>query len=111
MCNVREVSANKKFILFLSGIIIFFAVTGSVVFGRVFISAASSRDAYKYYTSFQIQEGDTLWDIAASHYTAEYESITDYIEEVCRINRLESADEIHSGKYLTLPYYSAEYLE
>ena len=33
-----------------------------------------------------------------------------YMEEICAINHILPGD-IHSGQYLTIPYYSAEHLK
>lgn len=62
---------------------------------------------YKYYTSVQIQSGDTLWSIA-SKYCVECDiSVENYVKELCSINNLTSSD-ITSGQYLTIFYYSNE---
>lgn len=73
-------------------------------------SCASDAPVYKYYTSIQIQKGDTLWKIAGQYRTEECGSMEDYIEEICALNHI-SRDSIHSGQYLTIPYYSIQYLE
>lgn len=111
MKSRRETGRNEKFMLFIVGLSIFFILICSIIFGSVRTVAASADTPYKYYTSIQIQEGDTLWHIAHTYCTDEYASISDYIEEVCSINHISSDDEIHSGQYVTVPYYSREYLE
>lgn len=42
--------------------------------------------------------------------TDEYTDITEYINEICTINHIDESD-IHYGDYLTIPYYSSDYLE
>lgn len=42
--------------------------------------------------------------------TDDYKDTSAYIEEVCMINHI-FPDDIHEGEYLTVPYYSAEYLK
>lgn len=83
-----------------------------VTFGS-FISVAKNNpedtSIYKYYTSIQIQSGDTLWDLANHYISSEYNSINDYINEVKILNSLET-DNIHEGQYLTVPYYSCKAL-
>ncbi len=59
----------------------------------------------KRYTSLQVEEGDSLWSIAGEHLSEEYRSMDQYILEVKRINHI-SGDEIHSGAYLVIPYYT-----
>lgn len=54
--------------------------------------------------SIMIQEGDTLWDIAASNYSEEYSSISAYVEKIKECNNITS-DIIHTGMYLIIPYY------
>jgi LysM repeat protein len=80
----------------------------AVTYGS-FISSAKSmnehKSVYKYYTSIQIQAGDTLWGLADDYISEEYHSMNDYISEVKQLNSLET-DDIHAGEYLTIPYYS-----
>lgn len=111
MRSKREAAGNQGFILFVIALSAFFILVCSIVFGTIRTSAASAEVPYKYYTSIQIQAGDTLWDIADTYCSPEYDTVSDYIEEVCSINRLSSSDEIHSGQYITVPYYSHEYLK
>ena len=70
--------------------------------------AEDSTALYKYYTSYEIQAGDTLWSIAEQHRDATAQSVRDYIDEVCAINQI-AGDDIRSGSTICIPYYSAEY--
>lgn len=82
----------------------------SIVFFSVVVSAKSSnpeKPLYKYYTSVQINKGDTLWDIA-KEYCPDSLNMNSYMKELKSINRLNN-DEIHAGNYLTVVYYSDEY--
>ena len=44
-------------------------VIGSVLLGTIRTQAAPAEPSYKYYTSIQIQKGDTLWNIADEYIT------------------------------------------
>jgi len=55
-------------------------------------------------TSVQIEEGDSLWSIAKEHYTEEFDSITNYIAEIKRMNGL-SSDTVYAGSYVLVPQY------
>ena len=84
-------------------------ITLSILFSNRLVSAhdnihENQSNKPKYYKSIQIQSGDTLWRIAEQHMSREYDSITDYIIEVKRINNLAS-DDIQANQYLTIPYY------
>lgn len=68
---------------------------------------ASDDTNYKYYTSVEVKNGDTLWDIASEHITEEYKSLQEYVIEVKALNGLQS-DSIKSGQSLVIPYYSEE---
>jgi cell division protein YceG involved in septum cleavage len=67
-------------------------------------NASQEYETYKYYTSIQIQEGDTLWSIADTYHSNMALSRTDYIQEIIELNHID-ADNIHAGNYLIIPYY------
>lgn len=61
----------------------------------------------KYYTSIEIQSGDSLWMIAERYKTNSGKSTEELVEELKRMNAL-GGDIIHAGHYLTVPYYVEE---
>ena len=86
-------------------------VTLGILFGTSINTFASSKtdtsSYHKYYTSIQIEAGDTLWDIA-DRYTKHLNiSKPEYIDEICQINGI-SEDKIITGEYIVVPYYSNE---
>ena len=62
---------------------------------------------YKYFTSVQVKEGDTLYSLA-EEYGDYFESDKAFINEVKYANHLID-DTIYTGSYLVVPYYSEEY--
>ena len=56
---------------------------------------------YKYYTSIQVESGDTLWEIAEEYRTEEYEDMKE--------NNHLTSSHITDGMYLCIPYYTTEY--
>ena len=75
-------------------------------------SFANDRDAdkpvYKYYTSYTVQEGESLSGIADRFISDEYASMDKYLAEVVSINHLISSARIDAGQTLILPYFSSE---
>lgn len=63
---------------------------------------------YKYYTSYEIQSGDTLWTIADTYTRGSGVDRKKYMKEIRELNHLDSDDAITSGKYLTVAYYSTD---
>ena len=110
MRNSRK--AQKEAVIQKRIVIVFCFIVAVAIFSSIFLGstkaqAASASAPNKYYTSIRIESGDTLWDIANEYVTDEYKDKTDYIKEVCSINHI-SADEIHSGQYIVVPYYAAD---
>lgn len=58
----------------------------------------------KYYKSIVVESGDSLYSIANKYYSADYDSIENFIYEIKKVNGLRS-DYICQGRYLTIPYY------
>lgn len=74
---------------------------------NAFASSNDSAEYHKYYTSIQVENGDTLWSIADQYMTGCDMDKQSYIDEVCQLNHL-SDDQIHSGDYLIVAYYSTD---
>jgi hypothetical protein len=69
-------------------------------------SVSASTYNVKYYTCIDIQDNDTLWNIADEYMTEEYKDRNSYINEVKFINDL-TDDKLYSGATLIIPYYAA----
>ena len=84
-------------------------IVGSTFFASSRSNAASNEPMqYKYYTSIQVQPGDTLWSIAGKYALDSEVARQEYVDEVIRMNHLHG-ETIHAGDYLTIAYYSEEF--
>lgn len=70
------------------------------------VSADSNVNYYKYYQTYTVQNGDTLWKIAGKF--AHDESRNEYIKEVAELNDM-SGSYVVAGQKLIVPYYSTEF--
>ncbi len=108
----RRRQLRHQFLMLFATILLVFSFS---VFGfSTKAKAQSASDAadisYKYYKSVIVNSGDTIWDYAELYAAKDYyESYDSYIREVVQINSL-SNDDIQSGQYLILPYYSNEFI-
>lgn len=104
--NIRRRGKRKMvyFGIILAGIVLF------MVFGTTTTANAGTQTSirYKYYKSIEIQDGSSLWDIAQTYMTEEYDSAEEYIKEVKKINHMRD-DLLYGGSYICVPYYSSEY--
>ncbi len=63
------------------------------------------KERKKYYTCITIETGDSLYKIAETYMSDEYESIDQYISEIKQINGM-ICNDLEQGEYLTIPYYN-----
>ncbi len=100
-------SYNVKKRLFTVIIILALVFIMVFVFGGTKVSADTNLrvNERKYFTSYVVQSGDTLWDIAGNYMTKEYRDRNEYIKEVALSNQMESYD-IRPGQLILLPYYA-----
>lgn len=102
--NLGRIEPDEQLIItFLLAV----AVFSSIKLTKVDAMNGKEYAKYKYYTSYQVQPGDTLTSIAQEHIKDSNVSTSDYIDEVMKNNKL-SDDEITSGKKLIIAYYSYE---
>ena len=109
--NIKKARvAQLKKRLLISGLIITVMLFAILTLDN-FVNVSATNDKenlYKYYTSYEIQPGDTLTSIAQKYTVNSDVSVSEYIDELKKDNRL-ATDKITSGKYLVVSYYSNEY--
>lgn len=104
--GIRRGKEHVKGIFLVFFVIIFLVF---LLFQTSNITNAGTQNSirHKYYTSVEIEQGSSLWEIAEEYITEEYDSVEEYIKEVKQINHL-TEDLIYEGAYLCVPYYSSE---
>lgn len=102
MRRSRRVSKKRfnKYVLVCAFIAIFAVILAAT---GMFVQANEKSNIT--YTSIEIMEDDTLWDIAKTYCDTEEESIQEYIDNVKEINNI-SSDKIISGNYLIIYEYN-----
>lgn len=102
---VRRSSCIRVFLTLLAlTITVVFFIAGSIRTKAVSPEAAASENGQIRYMSYEVQPGDTLWDLAAEFNDFSLQDSSSYIDEVRAINHI-LGDDIHAGCYLVLPYY------
>jgi len=100
--RIRSIISLSALII---GILIVFSVSGLVTNAR----STSDKQEYKYFMNYELERGDSLWSIASMHYDDHYDSVEDYIEEICIINSISYDTELLTGTSLIIPYYSFDF--
>lgn len=70
--------------------------------------SGTEKKGHTYYTSIEVQHGDTLSAIADTYRQNSGMTEQEYIDEVCRLNHISDSDSIHEGGNLVIPYYICE---
>ena len=105
--RARKVMIQKR-VIAIAGILIvsLLILLGSSI--RTFASSRDNKPLHKYYTSIQIEKGDSLWTLSDKYIVDGVYSKDDFIKETSELNHLTNQDELHAGDYLTIAYYSTE---
>ena len=99
---------TQKRVIVLVCVLVILAV---ILIGNSIITFAGSRaeqPVHKYYTSVQLQKGDSLWSLADQYAASDRTSRAQFIDEVCELNGISEDNTLHSGEYLVVSYYSPE---
>ncbi|MCI9006733.1 MAG: LysM peptidoglycan-binding domain-containing protein [Lachnospiraceae bacterium] len=99
---------RRRILVFFVTLVVMFGI--GVGFGTLLAKAEEpeTETEYKYYTSIEIQKGDTLWEIAKEYInTDHYKDLMAYMNEVMKINHM-TTDRLTAGKKIIIPYYSSE---
>ena len=91
-------------------VLLLVTLLGSRAFGSSLaqnsVAALDAAAIERYYTSIQIQQGDSLWSIAGKYKENSGLTVEQYVKELKNINGLKE-DTIHSGHYLTVMYFTS----
>lgn len=87
----------------VAGVMILAAILTNVLAKNV--DAGNQAAAIEHVRSIQVEEGQTLWDIADAQMGAGFSDKKEFIAEVEEINHIDG-NMIHAGSYLLVPYYA-----
>jgi len=95
----REAAQKRVAVLFCS--IVAVVMICSVMFGAIRTQAAPAETTVKYYTSIQVESGDTLWDLARD-FGPDDQDVRRVIKHICKINNV-SPETLQPGQVLLIP--------
>ncbi len=84
--------------------LIFFLTRSMITAKAVSPEEVSAGVQQKYYMSYEVQDGDTLWDLAGEYNDFSVQDSSSYIEEVRSMNHI-TGESIHAGEFIVLPYF------
>ena len=104
LLNTKEEPILKKYLIALVMIVMIM----SCFFGKTLVMANEDEDdaVYnRYYTTIEVEKGDTLWSVAKTYYHHSGMSVREYVYELKLINGMVS-DELRAGDMISVEYYA-----
>ena len=106
----QKIVRRQRLVLGLIAALVVFAIIFFAMTITLNAKVDNSDILYKYYKPISVTAGDSLWSIASANISYEkYDSIDDYIAEVCSINHIEEGGMVTAGEDIIIPYYSKEF--
>jgi hypothetical protein len=91
------------------GTIIAVILSAVLFIGATLMIKAQNNDTapvVKYYTVVNVHAGDTLESLSKERFSEDhYDSFESYINEILRINHLDSPEDLKAGENVIIPYY------
>ncbi|MCR5202387.1 MAG: LysM peptidoglycan-binding domain-containing protein [Lachnospiraceae bacterium] len=109
MINLFRKDSKGRYIIFrnyyfIAAVIILGAVISLGIFHYTAKVSSASTDQKQKLISVKVQDGDTLWEIAADHYTSQFGSVKKYVTVIKETNSLKN-DTLIPDSYIAVPVY------
>lgn len=102
--RIRRRQVRQRELLICAAVLIIGINLCGLMMMNVFANSASDFGKVPCYASIRIENGDSLWSIAARYAKSSPMDVGEYVQELKRMNQL-TDDTIHAGHYLTVVYY------
>jgi len=101
----RERQLRRRITVFVVSLFIFISLL--ILFSANKSMAADSSETvfYKYYTTIEVQPGDTLYTISLDYVVDGKQTSKQFIRDVVYMNSLESEGSLIAGTHIVIPYY------
>lgn len=104
--KIRRTKELRRHIIILVLSVVLF-ITLAVLFfsSKSFAADKNEEELYKYYRSYQIQPGDSLYGISEEFSVQNYMDNDDFVNEVMFINNITEGELLVAGNFIIVPYY------
>lgn len=107
MRRKAKTAFRRRLLMIVLAIILTMICIVTIPVSRFIVAAGEQGGRSLCYTTYVVQSGDTLWDIADTHRNDTFNTHKAYIREVMRANGLESS-RIYDGQLLLIPCPESE---
>lgn len=104
--TAARIRRAQKIGILLTGLVVtIFVLSLAVFFNREPVEASDGIEYRKDYVCIEIEEGDSLWSLAAEYRTEEIHSLEDFVAELEDVNGIEKNTVLKPGNKLMVPCY------
>ena len=96
----------QKLGIFLTGLVMMLLVLSITVFiNKEPVEASDGVEYVKNYICIEVEEGDSLWSLAAKYKTEDFSSLESFVAEMEEINGMNKDTVLKPGNKLMIPCY------
>ena len=96
---------RRHIIILVLSVVLFITLAVLFFSSKSFAADKNEEELYKYYRSYQIQPGDSLYGISEEFSVQNYMDNDDFVNEVMFINNITEGELLVAGNFIIVPYY------
>ena len=101
----RTKELGRHIIILVLSVVLFITLAVLFFSSKSFAADKNEEELYKYYRSYQIQPGDSLYGISEEFSVQNYMDNDDFVNEVMFINNITEGELLVAGNFIIVPYY------